>query len=257
MSAIWKDPRYLEVEFVEKRRSTSDIAKEHGVFPMTIRRELKRNGIPLRDKGTAQKINIERNGTPTQGRHRTDEEKLRISKGLQTFWDKLTEEEVQDRKDTLASVAKEKWSSMSDKDKAEIIRKMHAANTAKAKDGSKNENAVADMLSSIGYVVEQRTNEYTPGRVFEIDICLPSERVAIEWDGATHFLPIYGEENLAKVMEKDEKKNSILVGSGWTLIRCRDMSTTSSMAFVRRTVENIVRLIEDNKGPGLFIIECF
>lgn len=252
----WKDPNYLRSEYVDKQRSTSDIAKEHGVFPNTIRRELKRNGFDIRDKSAAQKLNIEKNGAPMEGRVRTDAEKERISAGLQRFWDELTPDEVAATKTKLSEVARNKWESLSPEEKRKAIKKMHKASNNRLREGSKNENLVADLIAAEGFKVEQRTNEYTPGRRFEIDICIPSLNVAIEWDGATHFDPIYGEENLSKVQKKDEKKNDILLAAGWTVIRCRDHSTAPSLAFCKRAVASIVDVIKNGKKKKLHIIEA-
>ncbi len=252
----WKDPEYLKKEYVEKQRSTSDIAKEHGIFPNTVRRELKRNGFSIRDKSAAQKVNIEKNGAPMEGRVRTAEEKERISAGLQRFWDELSPEQVAATKNKLSEVARGKWESLSPDEKRKAIKKMHRASNNRLREGSKNENMVADLIAAEGYKVEQRTNEYTPGRQFEIDICIPSINVAIEWDGATHFDPIYGDENLAKVQAKDDKKNQILLSAGWTVIRCRDHSTAPSLAFCKRSVAAIVDVIKNGKKKTLHVIEA-
>src|SRR5690606_39813356 len=41
----WDNRKYLEVEYEGKQRSTNDIAREHGVYPNTIRRALIRHGF--------------------------------------------------------------------------------------------------------------------------------------------------------------------------------------------------------------------
>lgn len=248
----WDSYEYLKAEYVDKQRSTSSLAKEHGVFPNTIRRALKRYGFVLRDKSQAQTINIERNGAPMEGKVRTPEERLAISHGLQRFWDGLDADQVATLKEKLSETGKSKWNNMNEKDRNEAIGRMHVASRYKAGEGSKNENLVAQLLKDAGYVIHQRTNEYTPNRQFEVDIALPNEQIAIEWDGATHFDPIYGRENLARVKRKDRKKDKILLAAGWTVIRCRDRSTTSSLAYCRRAVASIQELIKlklDGKTP--------
>jgi very-short-patch-repair endonuclease len=239
----WDSYEYLKEEYVIKQRSTSALAKEHGVFPNTIRRALKRYGFELRDKSKAQKLNIERNGAPMEGKVRTTEERLAISYGLQRFWDGLGPEQTAELKERLSETGRSKWENMDEKARNDAIGRMHTASRYKAGEGSKNENLVAELLKEAGYAVHQRTNEYTPNRQFEIDMALPVQQIAIEWDGATHFDPIYGRENLARVMRKDRKKDKILIASGWTVLRCRDRSTTSSMAFCRRAVNAIIEVI--------------
>lgn len=252
----WDDRKYLEIEYEQKERSTNDIAREHGVYPNTIRRALIKHGFKVRDKSAAQKNNIEKNGAPMLGRKRTDEEKERISAGMQKWWDSLSEEQKNDVKSRLSDSAREKWDTMTEEERKEVISKMHKANRKRLRAGSKNENMVAELLAKAGYTIAQRTKDYTPGRKFEIDICLYRDKIAIEWDGATHFDPIYGESHLQRVRNKDEVKNSILLASGWTVIRCRDHSTASSMAFCARAVEQIISVINTGQRGVLHIIEA-
>lgn len=257
MSDRWRRYEYLEAEYEIKERSTSDIAKEWGTYPNTVRRELIKQGFTIRNKSQAQKINIKKNGAPMEGKTRTQEEREKISQGLQNFWDELTEEETEEFKAYRAKVAKEKWESLSEEEKENSIRKMHNASRNKMYVGSKNENMVANLLREHGYVVDQRSNEYTPGRRFEIDMALPMHNIAIEWDGATHFDPIYGEEHLRKVQEKDSRKDKVLVSAGWTVIRCRDHSTASTLAFCRRAVKQIVDTIKSGKPGKVHILEAY
>lgn len=254
--AIWKDPDYLKVEYGDKERSTSDIAKEHGVYPNTIRRELKKNGFEIRNKSQAQKINIKKHGAPMQGKIRTEDEKERISEGLQRFWDGLGDDETREFKERRAEVARKKWEGLTKEEKFKSIQKMHNASRNKMYVGSKNENKVAQILENHGYIIDQRSNEYTPGRRFEIDIAIPKEKIAIEWDGATHFDPIYGEEHLAKVKEKDQRKNKILTATGWTVVRCHDHSTASTNAFCRRAVSQIIEIIDGDRIKKVYVIEA-
>jgi len=255
----WKDPEYLYREFVVKKRSTSDIADEHGVFPNTIRRELIRQGIQPRSKSDAQKINLNRNGHPMEGRSRTEEEKEKISLGLHHFWhadsDKKNKRAENLRK-KLAKLAKDQWDGLSEKERNEIIKRMHLASANSSGKGSKSENAVAALLEEQGFNVVQRSKEYTPGGQFEIDIALPDHKMAIEWDGATHFLPIYGEERLAVVQEKDARKDDLLISAGWTVIRCRDMSSGYSRAFCTRTVDAILMILKNGPHNTLHIVEA-
>jgi len=256
MNDDWREASYLEVEYKKKERSTSDIAKEWDTYPNTVRRELIKQGFKIRNKSQAQKINIKKNGAPMEGKVRTQEERERISEGLQRFWDDLDENEVIEFKAHRAQVAKEKWASLSEEEKENSIRKMHNASRNKMYVGSKNENMAAQILRDAGYVVDQRSNEYTPGRRFEIDMALPLHRIAIEWDGATHFDPIYGEEHLSKVQEKDGRKDKVLIAAGWTVIRCRDHSTASTLAFCRRAVNQMIEIVENGKRGIIHVIEA-
>lgn len=255
----WKDPQYLYQEFVVKKRSTSDIADEHGVFPNTVRRELIKLGIQPRGKSDAQKINLKKNGHPMEGRERSEEEKEKISLGLHNFWHAdeggKSKRAVSLRK-KLSKLAKEQWDSLSKKEQNEMISKMHLASATSSGKGSKSENSVAALLEEQGFNVIQRSREFTPGGQFEIDIALPDHKLAIEWDGATHFMPIYGEDRLAVVQEKDKRKDEMLIDNGWTVIRCRDMSSGYSRAFCTRTVDAILMIMKNGPHNKVHIIEA-
>jgi very-short-patch-repair endonuclease len=253
---LWDNRKYLEEEFVIKGRSTNDIAREHGVFPNQIRRALIKNGIQPRNKSEAQKNNIEKNGAPMTGRKRSTEEKERISSGMQKWWDALSDDQKNEMKERLSEAAKGKWESLSEEEQKIALRKMQAANRTRSKFGSKNENMIAQILSKHGLKIVQRSKDYTPGRRFEIDICLPEHQIAIEWDGPTHFDPIYGEVHLAKVKMKDDFKDSVLISAGWTVFRCRDMASSSSLAFCNRVANRLLEMIKSAERGKVHIIEA-
>ena len=257
----YKRQDYLVEEYTKKGRSTSSIAKEWStptkkVYPNTIRRLLDKYQIPIRDKSAAQKNFLASNPHPLEGRARTDEEKRNISEGIQKYWDGLDPSEVERLKSEMSERAGNKWANMTKKEKVLAIRKMHQASRLSAGSGGKNENAVAKLLTDAGYGIVQRTNQYTPRNQFEIDMAIPSNRVAVEWDGAGHFRPIYGDKALEKTQSKDKRKNKVLIKNGWVVIRCRDHSTAYSMAFCRRAADAVVDLIKSKLSPGVYYIDA-
>jgi very-short-patch-repair endonuclease len=241
---------YLITEYVEKGRSTKNIAEEHNTYPMTIRRCLKRHGIDVRNKSQAQKTFVSINGSPIKGRKRTEEEKEQISIGLQEYWGGMTDVDRKKQKEKLAQAAINQWNALSDTDKEAMIHRMHLGSKGKVGGGSKNENCVAEMVVDKGHRTVTRSKAYSPGNRFEIDIALPDIAVAIEWDGVTHFMPIYGEKHLKGVQDKDNKKDEDLMRNGWSVVRCRDYSTAHSKAFCRRAVKRIFSAIEQIKKDG-------
>lgn len=251
----WDNPKFLQKEYVDNKRSTSDIAKELGTYPVTIRRALIKHGFSIRNKSLAQKNNIKKNGAPMQGKSRSVREREKISKGLQRFWDGMDEQEEKETRLRLSENARNNWKNITKSEKNERLRKMHIGSRKRRGSGSKNENLVADILSDIGFKVVQRSKDYSPGRRFEIDIALPEDRFAIEWDGVTHFDPVYGKEHLVRVQKKDRHKDNLLLSNGWTVIRCRDTSTTSSLAFCRRAVDSILDVIENGEKGTVHILE--
>ena len=252
-SKPWANKQYLEQKYVQEQLSTQAIVKAIQadfaavVYPNTVRRELKKLSIPLRSKSKAQSVFLENNDHPMLGRERTEEEKLKISEGIQENWDSLDATQIEKKKQDMAERARLKWEWMSDEERKKNIEKMHKANREKSGQGSKNENLVASLLQEAGYKIAQRTTDYSPSQQFEIDIAIPKKSIAIEWDGAAHFAPIYGDKDLKRTMEKDERKNKALLSNNWTVIRCRDHSTAHSHAFCRRAIKNIIDVIENGK----------
>lgn len=261
-SRPWATTKWLKEHYVDKKMSTGAIAKTvHEVFGIkiyanTVRRELKKMGIPLRSRSAAQSSYLSQNEHPMKGRPRTEKEKEKISRGIQWAWETKDDEEVRKLKEAMSARAREKWDDMTDKEKERNLEKMRAANRKKSGMGSKNENAIADLLKEEGFQIAQRTKAYSPRRQFEIDIAIPSKAIAIEWDGAAHFLPIYGDDQLKKTMAKDERKNKALLSNNWTVIRCKDHSTSHSMAFCRRTVDKILKIIRGGKRGVVHYVEA-
>jgi len=52
----------------------------------------------------------------------------------------------------------------------------------------------------------------------EVDIAIPSLKLAIEWNGIVHFKPIYGKNKLDKVQQIDAKKLKIAANKNINLI---------------------------------------
>ncbi len=50
------------------------------------------------------------------------------------------------------------------------------------------------------------SNDRTLLNGLEIDIAVPELKLGIEWNGIVHFKPIYGEEKLLSVQQKDQEK---------------------------------------------------
>lgn len=244
----WNTYKYLQTEYEKKGRSTGSIAKEHSTYANTIRRALIKHKIPLRTKSQAQRNFLDKNDHPMTGVSRSDSTKKKISEGIQGHFDTLTDDEMEARKAAQSERASLKWENMTDSERKKNIKKMHRANRENSGMGSKNENLVAELLAAAGYKTVQRSTDYSPRKQFEIDIAIPGHSMAIEWDGAAHFEPIYGEANLQRVMAKDVRKENALTRFGWTVIRCRDHSTAHSLAFCRRAVNQIITVIKTGKS---------
>jgi len=243
----WDSYDYLNQKYVVEEMSFGAIAKLHGTFPNTIRRAAIKHGIKPRTKSTAQKKFLDKNEHPMQGRERPPEEKDRISRGVQEYWEGLDPDDEERIRCEMSERARLKWEWMSEEEKKKSIKEMHRANREKSGTGSKNENLVRKLLRKAGYGAVDRTNDFSPRRKFEIDIPIPGEAIAVEWDGVAHFVAIYGDKDLKRVTSKDERKNQALLDYGWTVIRVRDHSTAHSAAFCRRAVDKIIEIIENGE----------
>ena len=58
-------------------------------------------------------------------------------------------------------------------------------------------------------MIEYHKKGIVPNSNLEVDIYLPEMGAAIEIDGPSHFLPIWGEEALSKTIKSDNEKNGL------------------------------------------------
>lgn len=246
---LLNDKVWLEEQFVKKERSTSDIAKELGLFPMQVRRACKKFGFQLRDKSAAQSLNLEHNGHPLQGVERSEAEKEKISMGIQSHWESLSESDRNAKKLEVAKRIKNAWDSKDDDEKKDTIKKLNSNKNKASREGSKLERMIIAELLKHGIHSESRATHYVSDEKFEIDIAIYKDSLAIEVDGPTHWDPaIYGEENLKKVKEKDNRKDKMLNGMGWKVLRLLDKSNNPTRAVCRRAVSIILDVLEQPKS---------
>lgn len=78
---------------------------------------------------------------------------------------------------------------------------------------------------------------------FEADIAIPSLQLAIEWNGIVHFKPIWGEEKLQKIQDRDSQKKAIAISKNINLIVVPDL--VSNDKILDKAVEEISDIIEE------------
>jgi very-short-patch-repair endonuclease len=225
----------------DQGQSPYQIAKEYETYPNRIRRMLQKEGCVLRGKSEAQKAALE-SGTsthPTEGKVRSQEEKLNISAGLGTYWDNVSDEERQKRSDT----SKQNWDKLSDQERARITALGVEGIRRAAKEGSKLEKEVKAGLEEAGYSLEAHNKNLIPMEKLEIDLYIRQLNVIIEIDGPSHFLPIWGEDHLQKQEKYDLKKNGTLLSKGFVVIRVRAIKD-SSLSRTHKLVKNLVDILE-------------
>lgn len=229
------------------------VAIKLGVPLASLSRFMKKYGIISRDKAEAQKNYLKDHTHQMSGKKHSDTTKQKISKGLGEFWDKLSEEDKEELKRKIGSAWRRKWQHMSDNDRRSMMESL--SNKAKEMQGkgSRFERYVAEELRKRGYLVEERSTNYTAGKQFEIDIALPKERIMIEIDGPTHFLPIHGEDHLKEQQERDARKDELVNGANMNMLRIRDDNGPLSQVRIDRIEQAIKEIIADGKSSVWYV----
>jgi len=116
--------------------STIVIAKELNTYPKKIERILKRNGQSLRSKSESQALAIKegRAKHPTEGLHRTEEQKIKISKGTEARWKNMSKEDRQ----SFVDGARDRWEKMPADKKREMLEKAGRSLQKTTIEGSKS-----------------------------------------------------------------------------------------------------------------------
>lgn len=231
-------------DYVDGGKSTSEIAKPIGCNPNVIRRILIKHNITLRTKSEAQSAYLADNPHPMKGVKLTEEQKKQRSLDLERYYSKLTKKEKDAIDAKKAEINRKNWNKDKASNKKIKIRKMHVAKRMTTKSGSRFENMLIDYIRDQGYNVFHRTKQYSGDGKTEIDICLPSEKVAIEVDGPTHFANVFGSKILSDVKKRDNKKNQTLINGGFTVIRVRNPKNKTSRMAVRKTFKKITDIME-------------
>jgi very-short-patch-repair endonuclease len=219
----------LEDLYLNQKKSFADIAAELDTYPNKIRREILTLKIPIRDKSDAQKNALKsgKHKHPTKGQNRSEDTKNKIGVGVMKSWDSLDEDSLNQRK----LKAKEAWDKLDEESKQNMIKLANDAVRATSKTGSKLEKFVFNKLLEDGYKVEFHKEQSLLNTKLQIDLFLPTMNIAIEIDGPSHFLPVWGEDALQKNINYDQKKEGLILGKGLMLIRIKqtkDFSKTRS-----------------------------
>lgn len=228
------------IEQYNKGRSTRDIARQLDAYPMTINRILKKNGIQTRDLSASLKKYFEQHEHVMKGQKMSREEREKRAAGMKRHWDSLGEEQREQVVSRLVNMTQERWNSLSEAQQHDLIYKMHLGSREASIHGSKFQNEVCKQLVRRGYKAKQRTTRHTPGSQLEIDIAIEEHTTAIEIDGKSHFVDIFGQEKLEQKILKDQQKDDILMSRGWRVIRVRD----NSKSFTRYSVISVADRVE-------------
>jgi very-short-patch-repair endonuclease len=244
LSAKGRD--FLVEEYGNKARSTYDIATELETYANMVRRALVFHAIPLRDKGTAQKAALDsgRHIHPTKGTKRSQAVKEAISESMAKAWQGMSQAD----KDSRVEKARQQWQAMSVSEQENLRSLASEGMRRAAVDGSRLEQYLVVCLKAAGYQVEFHREFLVVAEKMHVDIYLPKLKTAIEIDGPSHFLPIWGEEELAKRIAADNRKTGLLVQNGLACIRIKNMSKNLSGYQERHIFKMVAEALEQIKA---------
>lgn len=224
----------------DEQLSWAEVAKRLNITVDKARKQGKKLGIKSRDKSSAQKVALQtgRSEHRTEGRKRSEQEKMKISEGVGRVWDGLTEEELEERRQW----AKEAWDNKSELEKWDMQHKSSLALNRASRLGSKLELFLFQELTKLGHKIELHKTHLLRNINLSIDLLIPKISVAIEVDGPNHFEPIRGEEELRKTIATDRQKTGLILSEGLCLIRIKQQHKLSKR-YMRQILDQLLPIV--------------
>jgi very-short-patch-repair endonuclease len=248
--------KVLKDLYIKQKKSFADIAKQFKTYANKIRRDAQKLQINIRDKSEAQKNALSTGKIihPTKGKKRSQKTKDKIGFSVMKSWENLSETELNRRKE----LARQSWENMDDIQKENILKLANDAVRETSKKGSKLEKFLLDGLIKNGYRVEFHKEQNLLNTKLQIDLFIPKLNIAIEVDGPSHFLPVWGEDALTKNIKYDNKKTGLLLGKGCAIIRIKqtkDFSPSRAKQILDELLENINKISTKFPDPKNRTIE--
>lgn len=243
--------------YIQENKSFSDIAEQYGTYANRIRRDAKKFNIKIRNKSEAQKnaLKTGKHNHPTKGLSRDEETKKKIGMGVLTSWENMDTAEIERRR----LKAKQNWDNLDTNTKDNILKSANIAVRATSKTGSKLEKYLHKKLLSDGYKVDFHKEQTLVNTKLQIDLFVPTMNLAIEVDGPSHFAPVWGQDSLRKNKKYDSKKEGLILGKGWNLIRViqtKDYSEARASLLYEQLLNILGQHKQDlTKGQQKFIIK--
>lgn len=240
----------LTKEFIEQELATKSIrqiADENKTYPNKIRRLAMKLGIELPDKGDGYKKAI-KNGRaipPMLGKTHSSDAKDKIANKRHDAWNEAKQDP--EKMEELRKIYKKTMDDRSPEDKADMRKKAAKAIRATRTTGSKLERFLMEQLFAAGYRPQFHVQAALIQTDLEIDIYLPELKVAIEVDGVTHSEDIYGGDHLKRQKFADSKKNGLLLGAGFCIIRVDNTVRHVTPFFLKETWEKLAAKLEELK----------
>jgi very-short-patch-repair endonuclease len=235
--------KLLQKLYLQENKSFQEIAELYHTYPNKIRRDAIKFKIQIRDKSLAQKnaLKTGKHKHPTKGTKRSESTKTKIGQSIIQQWENMDDGTKKTRKEK----AKHLWNSLSEDEKQERLIAANQAVRTTSKTGSKLEHYLLKCLINDNYKVEFHKEQILSNTKLQLDLFLPTMNIAIEIDGPSHFLPVWGEESLAKNQKYDRKKSGLIIGKGLKLIRIKQIHDFSNARAHQVYVS--LKLLLDNK----------
>jgi phage antirepressor YoqD-like protein len=244
---------YVEYAYHTQGKSFQEIAEELGTYGQKVRRFAMANGIAIKSKSDAilSAVKSGRLRSPTQGRKRTDEERAKIGRASANVWKNLSKEELNKRIETSRGL----WKNMSEQQRIELKKSASEGCRKAAANGSKAEKYLCELLRKNGYIFEEHKKHVVANEKIHLDIFLPSLSVAIEVNGPSHAMPVWGETQFQRSLRADQRKTGLLGLEGIILIKVWFMGEASitRCATIGEELLNTIKSIEKNGRKDLII----
>jgi very-short-patch-repair endonuclease len=239
------DKQWLHEQYHTHGLSLQNIADDLGTNRQRVRRALIKQGIATRSKSDAQKAALQSGRAihPTEGTERPEEVRMRIAESVAKDWANADEATLKARSDK----AKTQWQNMPQQEREALLKSARDAVRLTAKEGSQVEKFLRDGLTKANYNVQYHVVGLIPNNRLEVDLFLPEISTAIEVDGPSHFLPIWGEDKLQRNIQADLQKTGLLLAQGLVIVRVKQTSSNVSSLLKRKilaSVHNAVKQIE-------------
>lgn len=246
------------IELYDENKSITEIAQHFNTYTNRIRRALIKAGRKMRTASEAQKIALMsgRKEHPTKGKPRSEETKKKISEKVTGFWEDLkinNKEEFEKHQKRCRDI----WNKMGDDEKKQMQSLAGKAIRRASVEGSRLENIIRDALIGEGYTVEFHRKNIIANEKLEVDIYIPTYKIAIEVNGPAHYFPVWGDESLQRHIDADKVKMGLLLTNGFRYIIVKAIRQTESKAIFKELTDKILAVVNEiiDTVPSNFIRE--
>jgi very-short-patch-repair endonuclease len=235
----------IKKEYEVEKKSIGLIAKEYGTYSQKIFRVLKKMGTNFRTKSEAQKVALEvgRSDHPTEGKRMSPEQKRNLGVAISASYENSSQED----KDRRSNVARKRYAEKTPEQRESLRRKANVGILESAQRGSKLERFLLDKLTQLGYNIVFHKKGFILNEHLEIDLLIPSMKVAIEVDGIFHTEDVWQNGSLEKVKNKDSEKNALLLMNGYVMIRLSNTAKSCSQYYMRERLDTLYKCLEEIK----------